>query len=136
MTTFDEVLSRIEAIEEARCAPRSLCVPISAPMLDPSPPASGSALRAVRAAYLRTRDDVKTKPPEAYGETLARELRAAAGDVDSLRRLRRRLAWLLHPDRQVDVAQCGEISLARINAEIDDALRRLETSVAQARPRS
>lgn len=68
------------------------------------------------------------RPPTR--ETLLRELRAAETSIEALRALRRRLAWLCHPDRHGPGAERTENLMAEFNARIDAAIARIRRSTA------
>ncbi len=55
----------------------------------------------------------------------AREFASARSSAKLLRRLRRELAWRIHPDRG-DRMMSRDDTLAKLNAELDDALERLK----------
>ena len=62
--------------------------------------------------------------PSPDSKTLLSEVENARNSSAHLRRLRRRSAWLLHPDRS---GATGADTLAEINARIDRALEALES---------
>lgn len=73
------------------------------------------------------------RPPDR--EALLRELRLAERSIDDLSALRRKLAWLCHPDRNRAAGRQGEHLLAEFNARIDAAIQRIRRSAASP-PRS
>lgn len=64
-------------------------------------------------------------------DALLRQLRLAEGSLDELRSLRRRLAWLCHPDRQDQAnGRLSEKLMAEFNARIDAAIAKIRRRAA------
>ncbi|MBY6242159.1 hypothetical protein [Methylosinus sp. Sm6] len=75
------------------------------------------------AADPRSRDEHSQKIPDR--EEFFADLRRAEGSLAELRALRRRVAWLCHPDRrEKSGARQAERLLAEFNAQIDAAVAR------------
>jgi hypothetical protein len=67
----------------------------------------------------------RPRPALPDREVFFTDLRDAEGSVDELRALRRRLAWICHPDRQEKTsARRAECLMSEFNAQIDAAITR------------
>jgi hypothetical protein len=72
------------------------------------------------------RDGDKRAQPLPDREEFLTELRRAEGSLHELRALRRRIAWVCHPDRrEKSGARQAERLLAEFNAQIDAAVARV-----------
>lgn len=151
MTDFAIILAQLEeaAHSPARLAPEPRLVLCDAALRAETPLPSGKVddriLRAIDAYGVKTRsakggdyqDADQARPPRLLEreEALA-DLRRAEGSLDALRALRRRLAWLCHPDRRgKSGARQAERLLAEFNAHIDAAMTRARASKSRSAAR-
>jgi hypothetical protein len=154
MIDFSKILARLEDISLA---------PSDAPM-HRHPPSISSAIdiEATRARQLksaitrmehvnaaygaifmepRNRDGNVTgrSEPNAQGapilQALLDELDCAADSIEKLQSLRRRFAWICHPDRQCSASnQTTERLMSELNTRIDAALQELRYGFPEKRP--
>ena len=122
MSEFSDILDQVERVgtsEHERTVLRFFPGAALTCVADCAPPPTP----AVLSAYLATSGSGACVRKADLKETFTRELRAARTDVMKLKALRREVAWRLHPDRDpTDPRRCE--ALARLNAEIDDAISR------------
>lgn len=128
MGGFAEILRQVEA--QARAASLD-SVPVFRGARVESFPGHESApappLRRVVAVYGDQAD--VANPPAQFDaqialEFFAKEADAASGAPARLRALRRKMAWLLHPDRVADEPAAAQ-AMVQVNARIDAELARL-----------
>ena len=116
MVGFASVMADVAA-GRARARERSACDAAAAALaaLDLSSRKGDSGQRAFQQREAPPQQDQPDR------ETLLAAVREASGDARRLSALRRKCAWLLHPDR----TGAGAALLAEINGAIDAALQRL-----------
>lgn len=125
MAGFAEILAQVEAqARAAPCdgAPFSCSAAVVLIGQEPSPP----PLRRVAAAYgdqTGASEPVASIDPQTVLALFVQEAFAAQGAPKRLRALRRKMAWLLHPDRAADQPAAAQ-AMAQINAKIDGELAR------------
>jgi hypothetical protein len=92
---------------------------------------AGNEPRAAAPEPVAQGGDERAQPLPGREEFFAALLRAE-GSLDELRALRRRIAWLCHPDRrEKDAAREAERLLAEFNAQIDAAMARAPAIAAR-----
>lgn len=141
MTEFSAILAQLEASTERREGAQSVLVK----NVFDGPATDGRDLKTRKSreetatsAYAQFPSDRQSKNAGAQGasgiqsmplpdpESVLGELRLARGSAEKLRSLRRKLAWICHPDRR----RCApdpraESLMAELNAQIDAALEQL-----------
>ncbi|MCX7900270.1 MAG: hypothetical protein N2444_09360 [Methylocystis sp.] len=118
MSTFEILLDEIESR-----APR---VRFSQPHIDPllQFQRNESTTAGAAAAYLCCAQGEPPPPPridELHAQFL-REIENARGSIPRLAKLRRKIAWSLHPDRCATDGDESQAAMARLNALLDAAL--------------
>lgn len=149
MMDFATILARLEEASSStdRANPFELASLASAcARSDSAPPPDDTNDRAtlVSAAYgalsSGTKKETKKTAPRPPAqparlpdrEAFLADLRKAEGSVADLRALRRRLAWICHPDRQEKArARRAERLMAEFNARIDAAIARAPATRAR-----
>lgn len=144
MTDFATILAQLEElsppVERTRVfRPASLASALDETAAAARPDDTGQSRAGfIASAYgmlsSESRNKTKTAPSKSAAraprlpdrEALLRQLRLAEGSLDDLRSLRRKLAWLCHPDRQDHAnGRQSETLMAEFNARIDAAIAKI-----------
>jgi hypothetical protein len=123
MVAFSRILDELEARAFERSYRRDIASSVAAVYA-----ASASHIAQpgqADAAAFRAHEPFVEEKPAPDRTALLQSIRRARRDGARLRRLRREIAWDLHPDR---AGAGGAALLADLNAEIDAALRLLAAS--------
>ncbi|ATQ69684.1 MULTISPECIES: hypothetical protein [Methylosinus] len=136
MDDFATILTRLEETprsDERKSDPSLASLLEVFARLDTATPKSSDKERASLASRVygasseppAPRADAERSQPLPDREAFFAELRRAEGSLHELRALRRRIAWLCHPDRrEKSGARQAERLLAEFNAQIDAAVAR------------
>ena len=126
MVEFSQILEEFERLQEIEPTRRWLANGLDLPGSFAAAPGAGAgAFKRAAEAYSVPENDRRLVDTDLAAQEVVCELLAALNDPaaaeSKLRDLRRRIAWLLHPDRMLG-GNCAFPPLAQINSWIDAAI--------------